>query len=202
MEIYADIWCPFAYVGLLAAQTERERLGRSGEIFMIRAWPLELVNGIALDANKTARNVRQLREQVAPHLFQGFDETRFPRSTLSALALSSAAYKISPEIGEDISYELRSLFFEGGVDISEPEVLADLAGRYRIDAANGFDQTDVVKEWHAGQSRGVLGSPHFFCHDVNLFCPSLSINHDENGALTIRRNSETLRKFLDDCFAT
>jgi hypothetical protein len=48
LEVYADIGCPFAHVGLRAAIHERSRLGRDDVKLVIPAWPLELVNGAPL----------------------------------------------------------------------------------------------------------------------------------------------------------
>src|SRR5664280_216302 len=100
LEVYADIWCPFAHVGLRAAIHERSRLGRDEVKLVIHAWPLELVNGAPLDPSTTARHVADLRSQVAPELFRGFDEATFPTTTIPALALASDAYRHDVVVGE------------------------------------------------------------------------------------------------------
>ena len=58
---------------------------RSTVVLRVRAWPLELVNGEPLAADLVAEEVRELREQVAPDLFAGFDPTRFPATSLPAM---------------------------------------------------------------------------------------------------------------------
>ena len=55
IEVYADVWCPFAYVGLLCVVERRAQLEREDVFLNIRAWPLELVNGAPLDPEATAR---------------------------------------------------------------------------------------------------------------------------------------------------
>lgn len=45
IEVYADVWCPFAHVGLKAAAAVRDQFGRQNVSLVMRAWPLELVNG-------------------------------------------------------------------------------------------------------------------------------------------------------------
>ena len=40
------------------------------------------------------------------------------------------------------------------------------------------DSAGVLVDWHEGVRRGVLGSPHFFCGDTDVFCPSLDITKD------------------------
>ena len=48
IEVYADVWCPFAHVGLHYVVERRSALGRGDVLLDIRAWPLELVNGAPL----------------------------------------------------------------------------------------------------------------------------------------------------------
>ena len=129
----------------------------------IHAWPLELVNGRPQDPEVTAEHVEELRAQISTDLFEGFDQSRFPTTTLPALALAACAYKHSASTGEDISFTLRDALFEEGRDISDPSVLADIASDHGIEADQATYRDDVWRDWHAGQARGVKGSPHFFC---------------------------------------
>src|ERR1700676_508565 len=73
VEVFADIWCPFAHVGLHRVVTRRARGPGPDFLIDVRAWPLELVNGMPLDPDTTAHHVRELRAQVAPDLFSHFD---------------------------------------------------------------------------------------------------------------------------------
>ncbi len=93
VEVFADIWCPFAHVGLRAIEEERARSGRSDLVIWVRAWPLELVNGAPLDPTATKEHADALREQVAPHQFAHLELAAFPSSTLGALALANRAYR-------------------------------------------------------------------------------------------------------------
>ena len=61
------------------------------------------------------------------------------------------------------------------------------------------DHTGVLADWHEGERRGVLGSPHFFCGDADLFCPSLDITKDPVKGVSIVRDTLRLRMFLDRC---
>ncbi len=201
IEIYADVWCPFAHVGLRAARRAREQMGRSDVVFLIRPWPLELVNAGPLDAGVTARHVRELREQVAPELFTHFDEGSFPTSTLPALSLTLAAYGQDPATGEAVSWALRDALFESGRDIASALVLRDIASTFAVPARATSDATEVVEEWRRGQSRGVKGSPHFFCGASNAFCPALDIARSVSGDLALRANAERLRTFLEACMS-
>jgi 2-hydroxychromene-2-carboxylate isomerase len=199
IEIYADIWCPFAHVGLRAARRERERLGRTDVVFLVRPWPLELVNGAPLDPHVTAQHVRELREQVAPELFADFDEGSFPTSTLPALSLARAAYEKDAATGEAVSWVLRDALFESGQDISDAAVLGAIARRFVVPEGSWRTTAGVELEWHRGQSRGVKGSPHFFCGESDAFCPALDIARNETGNLQLRVNAEGLLRFLEVC---
>lgn len=201
IEIYADIWCPFAHVGLRAARRAREQLDRSDVIFLIRPWPLELVNAGPLDPGVTARHVRELREQVAPELFTHFDEDSFPTSTLPALSLALAAYDQDPATGEAVSWALRDALFESGRDIASVSVLQDIARTFAVPVGATSDVTGVIDEWRRGQSRGVKGSPHFFCGASDAFCPALDIARIVSGDLALRANAERLRTFLEACMS-
>jgi len=124
IEVFADVWCPFAHVGLRAIEDERARTGRIDVAIWVRAWPLELVNGVSLDPKVMEKHAEELREQVAPNLFRHLDVDRFPRSTLDALALANRAYRTDLQVGERVSFALRDALFEEGRDISDPQRLS------------------------------------------------------------------------------
>jgi len=201
IEVYADVWCPFAHVGLHYVAERRSALGRGDVLLDIRAWPLELVNGAPLDPDITASHVRELRSQVAPHLFGGFDPNHFPRTSLPALACVHAAYRQDPKTGEAMSFALRDALFEEGLDISRPEVLSDLAESLNVGPFSASDDQAVRQDWEDGIRRGVKGSPHFYCGDFDAFCPSLDISRSTDGELMVRNDTAVLNSFLANCFA-
>jgi hypothetical protein len=86
-------------------------------------------------------HAEELREQVAPSLFQDFDVTRFPNSTIGALALANRAYRTSPEVGERVSFALRNALFEEGRDISEDATLEQLAHDHGTVLPDASDRT-------------------------------------------------------------
>jgi len=148
----------------------------------------------------TAEHVDHLRAQVAPDLFSRFNPDHFPHTSLPALALAAAGYRQSDRSGEAISLALRDALFEEGRDISLPDVLASIANTHGVAEPEADDRQTVLKEWHQGQSRGVKGSPHFFCGDCDVFCPSLDISKDDQGHLQLRRDPEAFDAFLAVCF--
>jgi predicted DsbA family dithiol-disulfide isomerase len=199
IEVFADIWCPFTHVGLRAIAEQRSLHDRSDVVIIVRSWPLELVNGTPLSAAVTKEHVDHLREQVAPDLFRRFDPSRFPTSTLDALALAAAAYRDSSYLGERASFALRDALFENGLDVSDREVLGEIAGKLDLTLPDRLDHDQVIADWHEGQQRGVLGSPHFFCGGIDAFCPSLDITKDPDRGLSIARDATGLIQFVDDC---
>ena len=62
-----------------------------------------------------------------------------------------------------------------------------------------FDRAAVVADWHEGQRHGVRGSPHFFCGDDDVFCPSLDITKSPVKGLSIVRDTSRLTEFLARC---
>lgn len=201
IEVFADVWCPFAHVGLRCVVERRAQLKREDVLLHVRAWPLELVNGAPLVSETTARHVQELRTQVTPELFLGFDPSHFPTTTLPALAWVHAAYEMGMKRGEDVSLALRNALFEDGIDISDPDALSDIARAEGVDSFGVTDERAVVADWREGTERGVEGSPHFFCGDADAFCPSLDISKDGTGHLDVRRNMDVLDAFLENCFS-
>lgn len=200
IEVFADIWCPFTHVGLHAIASARTAAGRDDVGIRVRAWPLELVNGHPMDPEAAARNAAALRDQVAPDLFAHVDVAHFPSSTLEALALTEAAYGIGVAEGERTAFALRDALFERGLDISAGPVLAAIAAGVGVPMPVESDRAAVLAAWEEGRSRGVIGSPHFFCGGRHVFCPSLELTRDDRG-LTAARDDAALASFVADCLA-
>ena len=200
IEVFADIWCPFTHVGLRRIVDARHRAGHDDMPVVVRAWPLELINGAPMDPAATRAKGRLLREQVAPTQFTDVAE-HFPTSTLAALALESRAYQLSAGTGLAASLALRDALFEHGRDISDPAVLADVATALGIGMPDEADSARVLADHEEGQRRGVIGSPHFFHGPDSSFCPSLDIRRDDHGELVIRLDAKGLDDFLARCFA-
>ena len=60
LEVFADVGCPFAHVGLRLARQRRDDLGLAGEWMWVRAWPLELVNGKPQDPETVLVHIADL----------------------------------------------------------------------------------------------------------------------------------------------
>ena len=126
IEVFGDVTCPFTHVSLVRLVERRDHAGLRVPIH-VKAWPLELVNGEPIGSDLVAEEIAALHEEVAPDLFDGFDPLAWPGTSLPALALTAAAYRVNPTLGEQVSLEVRFALFEAGRDISTPEVIADIA---------------------------------------------------------------------------
>jgi predicted DsbA family dithiol-disulfide isomerase len=199
IEVFADVRCPFTHVGLRRLVARRCELGRDDPRLRIRAWPLELVNGAPLDAGLVLQEAAALRSQVSPDLFTGLTASTFGSTSLPALALAGAAYRVSIATGEAVSLALRDTIFEEGDDVSSPDVLDGIAARHGVPAVTDDDREQVMRDWREGQQRGVTGSPHFLVGDRGYFCPSLDIRHD-GGELDVRLDEPALEEFLAAVF--
>jgi predicted DsbA family dithiol-disulfide isomerase len=199
IEVFADLRCPFTHVGLRRLVERRAALGRVDVALTIRAWPLELVNDAPLDPVMIGEEVDELRAQVAPDLFTGFDPSHFPASSLPGLMLAAAAYHHSVHAGEHVSLALREALFEDGRDIADPAVLHDIAADAGIETPTAAATEDVLADWREGVQRGVIGSPTFLIGDRAFFCPSLDISPID-GHLRITSDPAALDTFLDSAF--
>jgi predicted DsbA family dithiol-disulfide isomerase len=200
IEVFADVACPFTHVGLRRFVEHRARLSRPDVHLRVRAWPLEIVNGAPLDPAFIAEEVDDIRRQVAPDLFTGFREDRFPASSLPALALAAAADARSIETGEAVALALRDLLFEQGDDIANLDVLGRLASDHEL-AVDFGDTRPVLADHAEGVARQVIGSPHFFTPTGGFFCPALDIHRNAEGHLDIGVDAAGFDRFVTSCFA-
>ena len=201
IEVYADLGCPFTHVGLRRFVERRAEIGRDDLHLVVLAWPLEIVNGRPLDPEFIAEEVDDIRRQVAPELFVGFDAAAFPATSIPGMGLAARAYEQGAAVGEAVSLELRDLLFEQGVDVSKPDVLAEVAERHGVlPAAGATDRQLVLDDLEEGRVRGVIGSPHFFTPSGGFFCPSLDISRDAEGHLQIQPDPEGFGAFFHACF--
>jgi len=200
LEVFADVSCPFAHVGLARAVAARDAAGRHDVVFVVRAWPLELVNGRPLDGLAVAEKVAALRASVAPDRFEGYDPDAFCATTIPALALTAVARSADLRTGEAVALELRRLQFDQGQDVSAPEVLQVVAEAHGLVPPSPEDELDLVLEdWAAGRARAVPGSPTYCCGEAQFFCPALSIEHPTPDTLSVAMDEDGFAAFVTAC---
>jgi predicted DsbA family dithiol-disulfide isomerase len=179
IEVFADILCPFTHVGL--RRLVAARAARSATCSMvIRAWPLEWINGQPIDAELAAHEIKGLERHIAPELFAGFDPATFPRTSIPAFGLAAVAYEVGPSIGEAVSLRIREALFEEDRDVSDEAVLRAIGAEFGVEpVTHPVARTLVGRDWDRGRTRGVQGSPHFFADGRSWFCPTLSISKSD-----------------------
>ena len=201
VEVFADILCPFTHVGLHTLIDRRAERGLDEPHLRIRAWPLELINGKPLDPNHIDAEITALRGSVRPDLFKGFSVEAFPKTSMTAFALTAAADRTGDAVlSETVGMALRDAVFEHGLDIGRPEVVAAIAARFGLDPLDADTAESAVRaDWDEGRARGVIGSPHFFTGEASWFCPGLAISRDNVGNFVVawKQGSET---FVDSVF--
>ncbi len=195
IEAFAEITCPFAHVGLKVVTEALHQLAEPPPL-VVRPWPLEWVNGSGLDALAVALKAKALDVALGRDDFGGFDPTHWPVSTIAAHNLVAAAYAEDAATGLSVSLELRTLLFERGIDIGDPQVLAELAASHEL-AAPPAEPTPAMQDaYEDGRRRGVRGSPEFFVGAQPFFCPSLELGHDDAGSLTASFDPAGLRALV------
>jgi predicted DsbA family dithiol-disulfide isomerase len=195
LEVYADVTCPFAHVGLKRVVQHVAEMSEPLEV-VVRAWPLEWVNGSPLVADIVAVKAEALAQQLGVDDFSGFDPTHWPASTVPALELAAAAYEVDATIGLAVSLAIRAALFEEGRDVGDPAVLADIAAAHGVPDPGPDAAAAVRRDYDEGRARGVRGSPHFYVQDDDFFCPALDLGHDDEGHLTARFDELMLADFF------
>jgi predicted DsbA family dithiol-disulfide isomerase len=196
VEVFADITCPFTHVGLKRVVEHLGKVSDDVEV-IVRAWPLEWVNGKPLVAELVKMKAGILDEQLGLSNFGGLDIEKWPDTTIPALNLAAAAYEKDADTGLAVSMELRVALFEEEKDIADPEVLAEIAARHGLEPPAAEATEAVTADYEAGKEMGVIGSPHFFSRGKDFFCPALDIGHDDSGGLIARFDPVGLQSFLD-----
>jgi predicted DsbA family dithiol-disulfide isomerase len=181
LEVFADVACPFAHVGLARFAAVRAERGWTEPVLRVRAWPLELVNGKGFAGHSLTPKIEALRADVAQGMFAGFDEQRFPATSVPAMVSEAAAYRVGVATGERFSLAVRHALFEDGLDVADDDVLQRLRVAHDVVTPTAADEAAVHEDLAEGKRRCVEGSPHFFTADGDFFCPSLDIDHDANG---------------------
>lgn len=194
LDVFADINCPFTHVGLRRVVEELRAIDGAVDI-IVRAWPLEWVNGAPLDVDAVTVKIAALRSQLGTTDFEGFRPSSWPTTTIPALNLAAAAYRVDPATGLAVSLAVRDALFEEGRDVGDLDVLGSIADPFGLDRPSAEVDPRVTADYEEGQRRGVRGSPDFWVGGEEFFCPALTLGHDESG-LTAAFDSEGLERFM------
>ena len=220
VEVFADITCPFTHVGLKRVVELMADTAQPVDV-VVRAWPLEWVNGSVMEVAAVQVKAEALCRQLDVADFDGLRADRWPTTTIPALNLAAEAYERDTATGLAVSLAIRVALFEQGLDVSDPAVLTaiavehglagpdnagpdnagpDNAGQDNAGPDNANQATDaapaVRADYEDGRARGVSGSPHFWVDQNDFFCPSLDLGHDDDGNLTAQFDAAGLEQFL------
>jgi len=195
VEVFADITCPFTHVGLKQVVDHVAEMSEPADV-ILRAWPLEWVNGAPLAVDAVLTKAAALTEQLGVDDFSGLRADRWPETTIPALNVAAAAYDRDAATGLGVSLALRTALFEQGLDVADPEVLAAIASSHGLEAPSTEARPEIAADYELGRSRGVQGSPHFFVGTDGFFCPALDLGHDVDGHLTARFDADMLADFF------
>ncbi len=194
LEVFADITCPFTHVGLRKVAAEVEKFGGEVEV-IVRAWPLEWVNGAPLESAAVEMKIAALEEQLGSGDFGGFRQDTWPGTTIPALNLAAAAFAIDAATGLAVSVALRDALFQEGKDVSDPAVLTRIAGTFHLDPPAADVDARVQADYDEGVRKGVRGSPDFWMGDEEFFCPALTLGQ-KDGHLTAEFDSAGFERFM------
>ena len=196
VEVFADITCPFTHVGLKRVVEHVAEIDHPVAV-IVRAWPLEWVNGVGLDIDGVLAKAKALSEQLGIDDFSGLRADRWPATTLPALNLAADAYARDAETGLAVSLALRSALFENGLDVSDRDVLAQIAAAHALEISSEIEANAGVRaDYDDGRARNVSGSPHFWVDEDDFFCPALDLGHDADDNLTARLDTVGLQQFF------
>jgi predicted DsbA family dithiol-disulfide isomerase len=195
VEVFADITCPFTHVGLKQVVGHVAEMREPADV-IVRAWPLEWVNGTPLAIDAVLVKAAALTEQLGVDDFSGLRADRWPDTTIPALNLAAAAYERDAATGLAVSVALRAALFEQGLDVGDLGVLAGIAAEHGLAVPAIEARPEVTADYELGRQRGVKGSPHFFVGAGDFFCPALDLGHDDDGHLTARFDSDQLADFF------
>ena len=196
VEVFADITCPFTHVGLKRVVAQLAVLDRNVQL-VVRAWPLEWVNGVPLEAGPVGDKVKVFHDQLGVDDFSGFRADTWPTTTIPALNLAAAASMVDYALGLKVSLALRSALFEQGLDIGDPDVLTAIATEHDLEAPGRDPHPQVEADYADGLRRGVRGSPDFWVGENEFFCPALNLSHDDDGKLLAEFDPQGLAGFIE-----
>ena len=105
VEVYVDITCPFTHVGLKRVVQHVSETSEPAEV-VVRAWPLEWVNGAPLDIGAVLVKAAALTDQLGVDDFVGLRADAWPTSTIPTHDLPAPSGGTSAAVQAD---------YDGGV---------------------------------------------------------------------------------------
>lgn len=169
IEVWSDLLCPFAYVGLLRLRRARARLGSDVSIEH-HTFPLELFDGPhpRRGTDTEAVGLGQIEPEAGFRVWTAADDL-YPHTVLLAAEAVHAAGAQSLAAGEELDLALRKAFWTQSRSISHRQVILDVAGTVaQVDADalaaaldDGRHRRDVMADFAVARTDAIDGSPTF-----------------------------------------
>jgi predicted DsbA family dithiol-disulfide isomerase len=191
IQVWSDLLCPFAYVGLVRLRRARTRLELDGSVHVEhRTFPLELFNGPhpRRGTDSEAVGLGQIEPEAEFRLWSAADDL-YPHTVLLAAEAVHAATAQSLTAGEELDFALRRAFWTQSHSISHRQVIIDVAGELPaglldVDALaaaldDGRHRAAVMADYAVSQTDAVDGSPTFRLADGTAVTnPGLTVHWD------------------------
>jgi predicted DsbA family dithiol-disulfide isomerase len=185
IEVWSDLLCPFAYVGLLRLRRARARLGFDVAIEH-HTFPLELFNGPhpRRGTDTEAVGLGQIEPEAGFRVWTAADDL-YPHTVLLAAEAVHAASAQGLAAGEELDLALRRAFWTESRSISHREVILAVAGAVpqvdvdELAAAldDGRHRKDVMADFAVAQTDAIAGSPTLrFADGTTVTNPGIEVH--------------------------
>lgn len=189
VEVWSDLLCPFAYVGILRLRRARTRLGLDGEVQLEHhTFPLELFDGPhpRRGTDTEAVGLGQIEPEAQFRVWTAADDL-YPHTVLLAAEAVHAAGAQGLAAGEELDLALRRAFWTHSRSISHRKVILDVAAEVpAVDAGALADALDsgtfrsaVMADFAVAQTPAITGSPTFrFPDGTTVTNPGIEVHWD------------------------
>jgi predicted DsbA family dithiol-disulfide isomerase len=189
VQVWSDLLCPFAYVGLLRFYRARARLGLADAVRVEHhSFPLELFDGPhpRRGTDSEAVGVGRIEPEAEFRLWSA-PEDRYPHTVLLAAEAVLAARTQNAAASEALDLALRRAFWTHSRSISHRGVILEVAeetGTVDVkDLAAALDEgrhrADLMADFAVAQTDAIAGSPTFRLPDGTVHTnPGIEVHWD------------------------
>ena len=185
IEVWSDLLCPFAYVGLLRLRRSRERLGLDVKIEH-HTFPLELLDGPhpRRGTDTEAVGLGQIEPEAGFRVWTAADD-RYPHTVLLAAEAVHAASAQSLTGGEELDLALRRAFWTQSRSISHRLVILDIAatvpevdvGELTAALDDGRHRKQVMADFAVASTDAIPASPTLrFADGTTVTNPGIQVH--------------------------
>lgn len=191
IQVWSDLLCPFAYIGLLRLRRARTRLGLDDAVALEhRTFPLELFNGPhpRRGTDTEAVGLGQIEPAAQFRVWTSADDL-YPHTVLLAAEAVHAADAQGLRAGEELDLALRRAFWTHSRSISHRQVILDVAAELPPGVLDvtmlaaaldlGTHRADVMADYAVAQTDAVAGSPTYRLPDgTTVTNPGIEVHWD------------------------